>query len=145
MSISLILIGIISVVVIAGTAYLLQTKNEELTEKKKSMIMLIVGTVIFVSFIVTSMKHPTLHQSKSISALNNDLNHIFFPQQCRYNKEFKYSNNVNLPNEIINQVYARNYLSIYKRQHASEQESLQLRENLLFLSQKDEGASYFLT
>jgi hypothetical protein len=60
MSISLILIGIISLIVIGGTAYLYSNQNEELTDKKKTTILLIVGTVIFLSFLVTTFKHRDL-------------------------------------------------------------------------------------
>lgn len=58
--ISLILIGIISLIVIAGTGFLFINKNEELNEVKKSKILLIVGLVIFVSFIVTIFKHRNI-------------------------------------------------------------------------------------
>lgn len=58
--ISLILIGIISLIVIAGTGFLFINKNEELNEVKKSKILLIVGLVIFISFIVTTFKHRNI-------------------------------------------------------------------------------------
>ena len=57
MSISLILIGIISLIVIAGTVFLLLHKNEELTDQKKSNILTIVATVVFLSLAVTTFKN----------------------------------------------------------------------------------------
>jgi hypothetical protein len=115
MSISLILIGAISVVVVAGIAYLLLSKSEELTEKKKSSILLIVGTVIFVSFIVTSLKHPALHYDHSVSPHHYDLNQLFFAPNCKYAPLPKYALPDGIPAEIINEVYARNYLPGIKR------------------------------
>ena len=140
MSISLVLIGVISLIVIAGTGYLLQSKSEELTEKKKTTILLIVGAVIFASFIVTNIKHP----SPSSGAQLQDLTHLFFKKDCNYGLEAKYQSPVELAEDIVNEVYARNYQSIQSRPQVEGDSEDAQQENVLFLSKKDEGASYFL-
>jgi len=60
MPISLILIGLISLVVISGTGYLFINKNEELPEPKKAKILVIVGAVVFLSFLITTFKHRNI-------------------------------------------------------------------------------------
>lgn len=133
MSISLVLIGVISVIVIAGTGYLLQSKSEELTEKKKTTILLIVGAVIFASFIVTNIKHPTA----SSGAQLQDLTHLFFRKDCNYGREVKYQPGVEIDEEIVNEVYARNYQSILRRPEVEGDSEDGQQENVLFLSRKD--------
>lgn len=82
-----------------------------MTEKKKATILLIVGGVIFASFIVTNIKHP----SPSSGAQLQDLTHLFFKKDCNYGREAKYQPVVEVAVEIINEVYARNYQSILSR------------------------------
>jgi hypothetical protein len=85
MSISLILIGVISLVVIVGTAYLFTTKNEELTEHKKNKILIIVGTVIFISFLVTTFKHRKIGLStKDGEDGTINIKKVFFGNGCNF-------------------------------------------------------------
>ena len=85
MSISLILIAVISLVVIAGVAYLYISKNDDLNEKKKSMILVTVGTVIFMSFMVTTFKHRDLgFKSSQYSQGSIDISKVFFGGKCRF-------------------------------------------------------------
>ena len=85
MSISLILIAVISIVVIGGVAYLYISKNDDLSEKKKSMILVIVGTVIFMSFLVTTFKHRDLgFRSSQYSQGSLDISKVFFGGKCQF-------------------------------------------------------------
>ena len=91
MSISLILIAVISLIVIAGVAYLYVSKNDDLNEKKKSMILVIVGTVIFLSFLVTTFKHRDLgFKSSHYSQGSLDISKVFFGGKCVFEAPVKY-------------------------------------------------------
>lgn len=46
--------------------------------------------------------------------------------------------------EIVNEVYARNYQSIHTRPQVEGESEDGQQENVLFLSRKDEGASHYL-
>jgi hypothetical protein len=61
------------------------------------------------------MKHPNLHRSLSSSGSDKNLNQIFFPYNCNYAKDYKYTSNIDISFEVVDEVYARNYLPIRKR------------------------------
>lgn len=112
--ISLLLIGVISLIVIGGTAYLFVSKNEELPEDKKTKILLIVGTVIFISFLVTTFKHRTLQFSSQAAEEGKiNANRVFFGDDCRFEFDKKYDAAFEMPQEQIQQVFKRNYKSLY--------------------------------
>ena len=60
MWLAVLVIGVISAIVIGGTAFLAFNKAEELPESNKVKIMLVVGVVVFISFIITTLKHRDL-------------------------------------------------------------------------------------
>jgi phosphoglycerol transferase MdoB-like AlkP superfamily enzyme len=90
-SISFLLITFISLIVIAGTAFLYFSRNEDLDDKKKALILFIVGTVIFLSFLVTTFKHRNLgFRSSGAEEGTLDIKTVFFGGKCEFRFEPKY-------------------------------------------------------
>ena len=151
MSISLILIGVISLVVIAGTAYLFITKNEELTQHKKNKILLIVGTVIFISFLVTTFKHRNIGltaKDNDDDTININIKKVFFGNGCNFHRPSTNNHGFEISEELLSEVYAKNYLSLYDKPAKTEdlkELTKDYQEIIVYLSKKDEGASHFLS
>ena len=84
-SISLIIIGVISLLVIGGAVYLFLIKDQELDDSKKSLILLAIGVVIFLSFLVTTFKHRNLGlRSSSVEDGVVDIKRVFFRDNCNF-------------------------------------------------------------
>lgn len=66
------------------------------------------------------MKHPSLHRMHSHSGEDYDLQSIFFPKECAFGQEIKHSTDFEIPNDAIDEIYARNYIPVTKRPHIED-------------------------
>ena len=115
MWVALVVIGAISAVVIAGTIYLTLTKAEELPLNTKVKILLVVGVVVFISFVVTTLKHRTLGWADP-SPTSLDIKKVFFADGCRFPLSRKHSLLDRLTLEHVAELYRRNYQGVEEGQ-----------------------------
>lgn len=96
MWLAVIVIGVISAVVIAGTAFLALSKAEELPESNKVKIMLVVGAVVFISFVITTFKHRDLRiTSEQTNGI--DIERVFFGCDRGFETTYRHSSLQDIP------------------------------------------------
>jgi len=107
-----------------------------------------VGTVIFISFLVTTFKHRKIGlNNKDPEDGTINIKKVFFGNGCNFDYQKTNNHGFEISEEILSEVYAKNYLSLYDKPAKTEdlkELTKDYQEIIVYLSGKDEGASYFL-
>lgn len=101
---------------------------------------MIVGTVIFLSFLVTTLKHRDLTFKVSSSDDDSErLRRVFFGGDCSYDWKADGLGDLNIQADRLLEMYSRNYQSLYDIPEKTEEQTALLseyQEILLYLSVK---------